>query len=71
VHNTISYNSRIEAYRAHGINEERVREAAETGATTLAVACPFLHRDARRRRALGRGGLRVADVSTLLAESSN
>src|SRR5207244_3250241 len=27
--------------RGRGINEERVREAAETGADTLAVACPF------------------------------
>ena len=27
--------------RAGAINEERVREAAETGAGTLAVACPF------------------------------
>ena len=27
--------------RAGPINEERVREAAETGAGTLAVACPF------------------------------
>ena len=27
--------------RAEPINEERVREAAETGAGTLAVACPF------------------------------
>src|SRR3970282_397466 len=27
--------------RASPINEERVREAAETGADTLAVACPF------------------------------
>ena len=27
--------------RGSGINEERVREAAETGAETLAVACPF------------------------------
>ena len=27
--------------RGTPINEERVREAAETGAETLAVACPF------------------------------
>ena len=27
--------------RASPINEERVREAAATGADTLAVACPF------------------------------
>ncbi len=55
--------------RGAGINEERVREAAETGADTLAVACPFctvMLDDGVR--ASGRD-LRVVDVSTLLAES--
>ena len=55
--------------RGKPINEERVREAAETGADTLAVACPFctvMLDDGVR--ATGRQ-LRVADVSTLLAES--
>jgi Fe-S oxidoreductase len=55
--------------RGRGINEERVREAAETGADTLAVACPFctvMLDDGVR--AAGHD-LRVADVSTLLAES--
>jgi Fe-S oxidoreductase len=55
--------------RAKPINEERVREAAETGADTLAVACPFctiMLDDGVR--STGRA-LRVADVSTLLAES--
>jgi Fe-S oxidoreductase len=51
------------------INAERVREAAETGAETLAVACPFctvmLDDGVREVGA----ELRVADVSTLLAES--
>jgi Fe-S oxidoreductase len=51
------------------INAERVREAAETGADTLAVACPFctvmLDDGVRETGAQ----LRVADVSTLLAES--
>jgi Fe-S oxidoreductase len=51
------------------INAERVREAAETGADTLAVACPFctvmLDDGVRETGA----PLRVADVSTLLAES--
>jgi Fe-S oxidoreductase len=46
-----------------------VREAAETGAGTLAVACPFctvmLDDGVREAGA----DLRVADVSTLLAES--
>jgi Fe-S oxidoreductase len=55
--------------RARPINAERVREAAETGAETLAVACPFctvmLDDGVREVGA----ELRVADVSTLLAES--
>jgi len=55
--------------RASPINEERVREAAETGADTLAVACPFctLMLDDGVRQT-GRA-LRVADVSTLLVEA--
>ncbi len=55
--------------RGRGINEERVREAAETGADTLAVACPYctvMLDDGVRTS--GRD-LRVADVATLLAES--
>jgi Fe-S oxidoreductase len=55
--------------RGKPINEERAREATETGAETLAVACPFctvMLDDGVR--AVG-SGLRVADVSTLLAES--
>jgi Fe-S oxidoreductase len=55
--------------RGGAINEERVREAAETGAETLAVACPFctvMLDDGVR--ASGKQ-LRVVDVSTLLAES--
>jgi len=51
------------------INEERAREAAESGASTLAVACPFctvMLDDGVR--AVG-SEMRVADVSTLLAES--
>jgi Fe-S oxidoreductase len=55
--------------RGSGISEERVREAAETGAGTLAVACPFctVMLDDGVRQSGKR--LRVADVSTLLAES--
>ena len=55
--------------RAGAINEERVREAAETGADTLAVACPYctIMLDDGVRTS-GRE-LRVADVATLLAES--
>jgi len=51
------------------INEERAREAAATGAETLAVACPFctvMLDDGVRQTG---GDLRVADVSTLLLES--
>ena len=55
--------------RGNAINEERVREAAATGAETLAVACPYctvMLDDGVRTS--GRD-LRVADVATLLAES--
>ncbi len=55
--------------RASPINEERVREAAETGADTLAVACPFctLMLDEGVRQT-GKE-FHVADVSTLLVEA--
>jgi Fe-S oxidoreductase len=55
--------------RGSAINEERVREAAETGAGTLAVACPFctiMLDDGVRQTETD---LRVADVSTLLVEA--
>jgi Fe-S oxidoreductase len=55
--------------RAGLINEERAREAAETGAETLAVACPFctvMLDDGVRANG---SELRVADVSTLLVEA--
>ncbi len=55
--------------RGNQINEERAREAAATGADTLAVACPFctvMLDDGVRARG---DELRVVDVSTLLAES--
>jgi Fe-S oxidoreductase len=51
------------------INVERAREAIDTGAETLAVACPFctvMLDDGVRETG---SELRVADVSTLLAES--
>jgi Fe-S oxidoreductase len=54
--------------RGTPINEERVRQAAETGADTLAVACPFctvMLDDGVR--SMGKQ-LRVVDVSTLLLE---
>jgi Fe-S oxidoreductase len=55
--------------RGTPISEERVREAAETGADTLAVACPYctvMLDDGVRQS--GRD-LRVADVAVLMAES--
>jgi Fe-S oxidoreductase len=55
--------------RGRPINEERVREAAGTGADTLAVACPYctvMLDDGVQ--GLGEQ-LRVVDVATLLAES--
>jgi Fe-S oxidoreductase len=55
--------------RAGAINEERVREAAATGAGTLAVACPFctvMLDDGVR----GSGNdMRVVDLATLLVEA--
>jgi len=55
--------------RGNQINEERAREAADTGADTLAVACPFctlmLDDGVRQTGA----DIRVADVATLLAEA--
>ncbi len=51
------------------INEERAREAAETGAETLAVACPFCTVMLDDGVKAHGDELRVVDVSTLLAES--
>jgi Fe-S oxidoreductase len=55
--------------RAKPINEERVREAAATGAGTLAVACPFCTVMLDDGVAGAGADLRVADVATLLAEA--
>jgi Fe-S oxidoreductase len=55
--------------RAGAINENRVREAAETGAGTLAVACPYctvMLDDGVQGTGVD---LRVADVATLLVEA--
>ena len=55
--------------RGTQINVERAREAAETGAETLAVACPFctvMLDDGVREVGTG---MRVADVATPLAEA--
>jgi Fe-S oxidoreductase len=57
--------------RAGAINEERVREAAATGAGTLAVACPFctvMLDDGVRSHG---DDLRVVDLATLLAEATD
>jgi Fe-S oxidoreductase len=59
----------MEEKRGRPINHERVREAAETGAETLAVACPFctvmLDDGVRETGAK----LKVIDLATLLAEA--
>jgi hypothetical protein len=51
------------------INEERVREAAATGAETLAVACPSAPSCSTTASVRAVASLRVADVSTLLVEA--
>jgi Fe-S oxidoreductase len=55
--------------RGSAINEERVREAAATGAETLAVACPFCTMMLDDGVKQTGSELRVADVAVLLAES--
>ncbi|HET7419798.1 MAG TPA: (Fe-S)-binding protein [Candidatus Dormibacteraeota bacterium] len=59
----------MEENRGRPINQERVREAASTGAETLAVACPFctvmLDDGVRETGAK----LQVFDLATLLAEA--
>jgi Fe-S oxidoreductase len=55
--------------RAKPINEERVREAAATGAGTLAVACPFCTVMLDDGVQSAGAELRVVDVATLLSES--
>jgi Fe-S oxidoreductase len=56
--------------RAKPINEERVREAAATGADTLAVACPFCTVMLDDGVQSTGDQLRVVDVATLLAEAT-
>jgi Fe-S oxidoreductase len=55
--------------RGRGINEERVGEAAATGADTLAVACPFCTVMLDDGVQSAGAELRVVDVATLLAEA--
>ncbi|MDQ6605488.1 MAG: (Fe-S)-binding protein [Actinomycetota bacterium] len=54
--------------RGTGINEARVREAAGTGAGTLAVACPFCTVMLDDGVQSTGAELRVVDIATLLAE---
>jgi Fe-S oxidoreductase len=59
----------MEEKRGTPINQERVREAAATGADTLAVACPFctvmLDDGVRETGAK----MQVVDLATLLHEA--
>ncbi|HEY7966586.1 MAG TPA: (Fe-S)-binding protein [Solirubrobacteraceae bacterium] len=55
--------------RAGAINEARVREAAATGADTLAVACPYCTVMLDDGVASTGEQLRVVDVATLLVEA--
>jgi Fe-S oxidoreductase len=55
--------------RAGAINENRVREAAETGAGTLAVACPYCTVMLDDGVQSAGAPMRVADVATLLVEA--
>ena len=55
--------------RAKPINEERVREAAATGAGTLAVACPFCTVMLDDGVQSAGADMRVVDVATLLSEA--
>jgi Fe-S oxidoreductase len=55
--------------RAKPINEERVRQAAETGAGTLAVACPFCTVMLDDGVKSSGRDMRVVDLATLLAEA--
>ena len=59
----------MEESRGRAINQERVREAAATGAKTLAVACPFctvMLDDGVRETGVN---LQVVDLATLLSEA--
>jgi Fe-S oxidoreductase len=54
--------------RGGAINVERVKEAADTGADTLAVACPFCTVMLDDGVQSAGENMRVVDVATLLAE---
>jgi Fe-S oxidoreductase len=57
--------------RAKPINQERVREAAATGAGTLAVACPFCTVMLDDGVQSAETDLRVVDVATLLDQATS
>jgi Fe-S oxidoreductase len=57
--------------RANAINENRVHEAAGTGAQTLAVACPFCTVMLDDGVQSAGEDLRVVDVATLLDEATS
>jgi Fe-S oxidoreductase len=57
--------------RAKPINEERVRQAAETGAETLAVACPFCTVMLDDGVKSSGRDMRVVDLATLLVEATD
>jgi Fe-S oxidoreductase len=54
--------------RAGAINENRVKEAAATGADTLAVACPYCTVMLDDGVQSAGEDIRVVDVATLLSE---
>ncbi len=51
------------------IGRSRVKEALSTGATTLAVACPFCHIMTSDGIAAQQGDMVVRDVAEILAEA--
>ena len=55
--------------RAGAINENRIREAADTGADTLAVACPYCTVMLDDGRQSVGAELRVTDIATLLVDA--
>ncbi len=61
----------IVAHGGHRLSDERVRQAADTGADTLAVSCPYeLSRFEDAAKVTGlEGRLKVRDIIELLAES--
>jgi Fe-S oxidoreductase len=68
-HNDVRASPRELEERAKPINEERVRQAAETGAGTLAVACPFCTVMLDDGVKSSGRDMRVVDLATLLVEA--